>query len=215
MMENKILQSYVQGLTSKFGSISEKRKEVLTLIAKEIAHRRNQNQDVAITVVCTHNSRRSQLGEIWIETACQYYGIDGIKAFSGGTEVTAFNIRMVVALRHVGFHLHTEQPGDNPRYELTALTSSARQHLLFSKTYNDPFNPQERFIAIIVCGEADEACPTVFGASARYSLPYLDPKEFDDTPFEHEAYLDKVEEMGIEFLFLIAKAQILSTPHPN
>ena len=166
-------------------------------------------------MVCTHNSRRSQLGEIWIETACQYYDQHGIASYSGGTEATAFNIRMVVALRHLGFHLPTEQPADNPRYQLTSLKSTKEPHLLFSKTYDDPFNPKKDFIAIMVCNEADEACPNVRGAISRFSLPYKDPKEFDDTPFEHDAYIDKVEELGIEFLYMIYNVQLLTGVHPN
>ena len=33
----------------------------------------------------------------------------------------------------------------------------------------------------MVCGEADAACPVVKGAAARISMPYLDPKIYDDS----------------------------------
>ena len=36
----------------------------------------------------------------------------------------------------------------------------------------------------MVCGEADAACPFVKGAALRVSMPYLDPKIYDDGKFE-------------------------------
>ena len=49
----------------------------------------------------------------------------------------------------------------------------------FSKHYGDPANPQQGFAALMVCGEADAACPFVKGAALRVSMPYLDPKIYD------------------------------------
>jgi len=141
--------------------------------------------------------------EGWIVAASQYYNIDGISSSSGGTEATAFNIRMVLAMRHAGFHLLEEEPGQNPHYNLIPLHATALGHRMFSKKYDDPFNPQENFIAVMVCDHADENCPLILGATNRISLPYIDPKIDDDTPMEHETYMGKIEEIGREIIFVM------------
>lgn len=158
-----------------------------------------------IIFICTHNSRRSQLGEAWLVAAKQFFQLKNIRSYSGGTEATSFNIRMVVALRESSFHLHSSGPITNPKYKLLALRESRLPHLMFSKVYNDEFNPRENFIALMVCSDADENCPIVHGAEHRISLPYLDPKEFDDTPMEALAYSDKVKEIGREMIYLMSE----------
>ena len=60
----------------------------------------------------------------------------------------------------------------------------------FSKTYFDASNPQKGFAALMVCGEADAACPLVKGAAVRISMPYLDPKIYDDSTDEALKYAD-------------------------
>lgn len=206
-MENKILKTLIVKLTNQFDQISEERLKLLQDISSKIKFQLEEFGSADIIVVCTHNSRRSQLGEAWISTACQYYNLDHITAFSGGTAATSFNIRMIVAMRHGAFHLQTEQPADNPRYMLTALKHTEEPHFMFSKTYDDPFNPQDNFIALMVCTDADENCPIVKGAAHRFSLPYLDPKAYDDTPMEHDAYVEKVDEIGREFLYMISQVR--------
>jgi hypothetical protein len=56
----------------------------------------------------------------------------------------------------------------------------------------------------MVCSQADEACPLVRGAK-RFSLPYEDPKAYDDSVHEAGAYDMKVREMGREILYLVSK----------
>ena len=60
----------------------------------------------------------------------------------------------------------------------------------FSKTYFDENNPQHGFAALMVCGEADAACPLVKGAVVRISMPYLDPKIYDDSVYESHKYAE-------------------------
>ena len=47
--------------------------------------------------ICTHNSRRSHMGQLWAQVAAFYYGIEHVYCYSGGTEATAFNPRSVKA----------------------------------------------------------------------------------------------------------------------
>ena len=155
-----------------------------------------------VTFVCTHNSRRSQLSQVWFWQGLAYFNIKGISSYSGGTEATAFNHRMVSALQRFGFNLLKMDESDNPKYLMRSGVADEREMLLFSKKFADGFNPQKDFIAVMVCGQADAECPFVPGAYSRVSLPYEDPKVADDTDQEMKSYDDKVLEIGREILFM-------------
>jgi len=204
-VSNKSLLHLITKLEGERHNISEERLKLLRLIADLIKEQLEKIGKINIVVICTHNSRRSQLAEAWIVAACQYYQLKNIKAFSGGTEATAFNIRMVVALRQLSFHLHTDGPRDNPQYVLQALEKAEHPHIMYSKVYDHPANPREDFMAFMVCDHADQHCPFIPGAIHRISIPYIDPKEYDDTPMENDAYLEKVEEIGREMLYLMSQ----------
>lgn len=205
---NSTLKEYIEKLEWDFDSISIERKmELDDLSNKMILHLATEDK-LEIIVVCTHNSRRSQLGELWINTLAKHLGLDSIIAYSGGTEGTAFNIRMVNAIRKVGFELLEMEAGDNPKY--VSKDAGMHDHFMFSKVYDDAMNPQEGYMALMVCGHADENCPIVSGMRYRIPLRYKDPKEFDDTPNEEEAYLDKVREIGTEIYYVLRQVKLLS-----
>ena len=86
--------------------IDTTRKELLVKIANKIAANYN-NDNVNINFICTHNSRRSQLGQVWSFFAANYFNLP-INAFSGGTEVTAFHRNTVKTLTDVGFKFDVE-----------------------------------------------------------------------------------------------------------
>ena len=52
------------------------------------------------------------------------------------------------------------------------------------------------FAALMVCGEADAACPFVKGAALRVSMPYLDPKIYDDSAYEAAKYAERRDDIG-------------------
>ena len=141
------------------------------------------------------------MAELWMRVASAYYDHSEIKSYSGGTEATAFNSRMVDALDRAGFDMVRQQEGSNPHY-IGSLDGYGSSQSMFSKKYDDPFNPNDHFVAIMVCSEADQNCPIVSGADHRVSLPYLDPKASDGTAKEVEAYNAKVLEVGREMLYL-------------
>ena len=78
---------------------------------------------------------------------------------------------------------------------------------MFSKKYADKTNPQEKFAAILVCSSADKGCPVVFGADARFAIPFDDPKSFDDTPQESEKYLERCRQIAREMFFVMSYTQ--------
>ncbi len=207
-MENKTLLRLINKLSRETDIIDEKRKSLLRLTAELIKDEIESKGSANITFICTHNSRRSQLGEAWLVAASEFYKVEKINAFSGGTEETSFNIRMVVALREAGFHLHSEGPIQNPKYTLYSLKERRSPHIMYSKKFDDEFNPAKHFFALMVCDHADQNCPLVLGATHRISLPYLDPKEFDDTPMESLEYSEKVKEIGREILYLVSEIKM-------
>ena len=198
---NESLKNGIKDLMTQTDRISDQRKELLESIGTDLAKYRNLNPDSKIIFICTHNSRRSQLSEIWLNTALYYYGINDMEVYSGGTEATAFNHRMVEAVKRFGFDLETIEEGNNPKYQLN-MAANSLGNVMFSKKYQNEANPQGNFIAVMVCSDADRGCPIVFGADERYALPYNDPKAYDDTRQEAEAYDNTVMEIGREILYM-------------
>ena len=77
----------------------------------------------------------------------------------------------------------------------------------FSKRYDDPSNPQPGFAALMVCDEADAGCPAVRGAALRLSLPFADPKSFDDTPEEAARYAERRDDIGRLLVWVMEQAR--------
>jgi len=194
------LHSAVEQLTKEFALIPQKRKETLHELAQFIQGKINADQQVYLNFICTHNSRRSHLSQLWAQAAAHYYGIDHVACFSGGTEATAFNSRAVKAMQDAGFEITKTKEGENPVYEVR-FAESADPVIAFSKKYDDPFNHNKGFAAIMTCSHADETCPLIVGASARITLTYEDPKEFDGTPQEAAKYAERVHQIGREILY--------------
>lgn len=159
--------------------------------------------------ICTHNSRRSHMGQIWAQAAAWHHGLDDVRTFSGGTEATAFNPRAVTALRDLGVGIHTPDPGAaNPTYQVH-LQPERPATTAWSKVYSAPENPQHGFAAVMTCSDADEACPLVFGADSRFAIPYVDPKVSDGTAEESATYRERAEQIGTELFYVMSRAAAL------
>jgi arsenate reductase (thioredoxin) len=195
----------VEHLTKQFDQISSERKERLDELA-QFVDGKNRTGDVAnLNFICTHNSRRSHLAQLWAQAAAHYYGISNVMCYSGGTEATAFNPRAVKAMQGVGFAIIAfGGSAENPVYE-SRYSENAPAVRAFSKKYDDPFNPGKDFAAIMTCSHADENCPLVVGASARIALTYDDPKAFDGTAQESAKYTERVHEIGREILYAFSR----------
>jgi arsenate reductase (thioredoxin) len=193
------LQAYADSLTFEFEQIPEERREALRKLAAYVQAQRDSGKTVRLTFICTHNSRRSHMGQIWAAAAAAYYGVDDLETYSGGTEATAFNPRAVAAMERAGF-LINNPGGDNPRY-LIHIKEGDRGLRCFSKKYDDPANPQNQFAAVMTCSQADAECPFIPGASFRLSLPYNDPKEADNTPEEQSRYDERCRQIGREMMY--------------
>jgi len=199
------LQSYVAAFIPDMESIPAERKEQLERVAGFVRKKTNAGEETHLIFICTHNSRRSHLSQIWACVAASYYGVKGVKSFSGGTESTAFNPRAVAAIERAGFQV--ENPGGtNPHYKIS-FSPDAPAEECFSKTYDNAVNPRENFVAIMNCSRADNACPMVKGADMRQSIPYEDPKQTDDTQKEAVTYDERTKQIATEIFYLFSKIQ--------
>jgi arsenate reductase (thioredoxin) len=202
---NEKLQSYVAARVGEFDNIPPQRRDQLQQLAAYIRSDVKLNQSARLTFICTHNSRRSQLCQIWAATAAAYFGVPRVESFSGGTEVTAFNSRAVAALRRTGFAIDGPKTTQNPRYRARYRADGPALEC-FSKVYHDASNPKSDFCAVMTCSQADKLCPIVQGASKRISLPYDDPKAFDGTPQETANYDERCRQIAREILFTFSEA---------
>ena len=134
--------------------------------------------------------------------AAAYYGAPEIIFHSGGTAPTAFNPRTISALNEIGVDVEPtgkEAPRGEPKTAnpiYSVRWGSGMEATEFSKTYFDAANPQQGFAALMVCGDADASCPVVKGAAARISMPYLDPKIYDDSAYEAQKYAERRDDIG-------------------
>lgn len=184
------------------------RRKTLDQIVAYAATALQAGRDVQINFICTHNSRRSQLCQAWAFAAAEWFGLPQIKVFSGGTETTACNPRTVEALRRAGFKIvlaeTTDQDTDgNPRYWLQC-SDEGQTMSLFSKVCDAPENPSANFCAVLVCSQADEACPVIFGADLRIYHGYEDPKRADGQADEAEIYDAASRQIAAEMFYLFA-----------
>ena len=201
------LQITADQLIHEFDQIGEDRRKLLRELSNLVREKLIANQSASLNFICTHNSRRSHIAQLWAQTAAHYFNIPNVECFSGGTEATAFNPRAVKAMQDVGFHISKMKDGDNPRYEVL-FSSEAPPVISFSKKYDDPFNPVKNFAAVMTCSHADENCPMVLGASKRIDITYDDPKNFDGTSQEAEKYSERTQEIGREILFVFSRIKV-------
>jgi len=203
------IQASVQQFSSEFQLIPEERKNTLLSFANYLREKAIKHEPIKLIFICTHNSRRSHIAQVWAQAASTYYQVNNLTTYSGGTEVTAFNERAVNAMRKAGFKIDKKDNSLNPIYEV--IFSDKQEPLrAFSKKYSDPPNPTSDFVAVMTCSHADESCPMVLGASTRFALTYDDPKEFDGTTLEVEKYNERVKQIGREILFAFEHVNVLN-----
>ncbi|KEO72157.1 low molecular weight phosphatase family protein [Anditalea andensis] len=182
--------------------LSTQRKDVLQELIDYIQGKKEIGAPVQLNFICTHNSRRSQFSQIWAQTMAYLHGI-AVFSYSGGVEVTAFNERAVASVGRAGFK--TSAAGDaNPKVAVK-YADHADPIIAFSKTYDDPANPEKGFAAVMTCSHADENCPFIAGAEARIPVRYEDPKAFDDTEQEEEKYDERSLQIASEMNYVFSQ----------
>jgi len=194
------IEKNIELYKTQFDQIPDERKGALKRLALFIDETTRIGEKVELIFICTHNSRRSHISQIWAQTAAAYYGIPNVYCYSGGTEATAFNPRAVTAMKDAGFQIKTSVDGANPVYEIR-FSDDADVISAFSKKYDADSNPRNGFGAVMTCSHADENCPVVVGAAIHVSTPYDDPKDFDGTAQEAAKYTERVHQIGRDIVY--------------
>ena len=184
--------------------ISQERKEVLQSLIDYIQQKVDSKQKINLNFICTHNSRRSHLSQIWAQTMAFYYDISTVNCYSGGTEATALFPKVVETLGKQGFEIQKLSKEDNPVYAVK-FSENSHSIICFSKIFDDTFNPKSNFAAIMTCSSADEGCPFIAGAEKRLPIRYEDPKQFDGTSQMDEKYLERSEEIASEMAYVFSR----------
>ena len=198
------LKQYLTEASKRFDTIPSDRKAELSKVADFIRERLSKLEPAKLTFICTHNSRRSHLSQIWAQVAADYYCLDNVETYSGGTEATAFNPRAVAAMQRCGLRIVADDPtATNPLYSVYTSASSTPQ-VCFSKAYGDSPNPSKGYCAVMTCSQADDACPLVMGCDLRIPIRYEDPKVADGTELEAQRYDERSAQICCEMLYLMS-----------
>lgn len=187
----------------KIESISEERKIVLQPLIHYIQNKVDLRKEVYLNFICTHNSRRSHLAQIWAQTMARHFKISRVFCYSGGTEATAMYPAIKETLDKKGFKIITLVEGSNPVYAVR-YANSTHPIICFSKIYDHEFNPQSDFAAVMVCSDAEENCPFIANAEKRLSVTYDDPKAFDNTPEMEAKYTERSKQIATEMYYVFS-----------
>lgn len=196
------LENQIQGFSEN--AISSERKAILQPLIDYIQSKSNANQDIKLNFICTHNSRRSHLSQIWAQTMAFYFGIKNVQCFSGGTEATAMFSKVAETLVNQGFSVSKLSFETNPVYSIK-FSDNEHPVIGFSKVFDAEFNPKSGFAAIMTCSQADEGCPFIAGAEKRLPIRYDDPKVYDNTDLQTEKYSERSIEIATEMKYVFSQ----------
>ena len=200
----KALQVSIENIDTTL--IPHERKQILRPLTAFIRKKYSASEKITLNFICSHNSRRSHLAQIWAQALANYFGFENFECFSAGTEATAVYPEIVLTLQKSGFEFSKLTEGDNPVYEIK-FAENEQPIRAFSKSLDHPSAPKDKFAAIMVCSEADDACPHVYGAEARFAIPYSDPKEYDNSPLQKEKYSERSLQIAREIYYVLSEAK--------
>lgn len=187
-----------------FIGLSKERIKILDLLVAFIQEKKTAQAPIKLHFICTHNSRRSHLSQIWAQAMAAYYKVPHVLSYSGGTEATAIYPMVVKTLGAQGFEIHPVSEGVNPVYSIH-YSENGLALLGFSKTLDHAVNPSNGFAAIMTCDAADQGCPFIAGAEQRIGLTYKDPKASDGTPQQESVYLERSIQIATELKYVFSR----------
>ena len=196
---NKVIQNQILNF-----EISNDRKIILQPLIDYIQQKIVSKEDINLNFICTHNSRRSHLAQIWAKTAASYYTIKNVQSYSGGTKVTALFPKIIETLNNQGFEISIISETSNPVYAIK-YDENTIPIIGFSKRYDHPFNPVSQFAAIMTCSQVENDCPLIFGPEKSFSLYYEDPKISDGTDIQSQIYETRSLEIAREIFYIFNK----------
>ena len=185
-------------------SLSKERKSIVQPLIDYIQDKVNRKETIRLNFICTHNSRRSHLSQVWAQTMASYFNIKNVYCYSGGTEATALFPKVAETLQNVGFKVMKISEGKNPVYTIK-YSDNVNPVIGFSKTFDSDFNPKSSYAAIMTCSHAEENCPFIAGAEKRIPITYDDPKAFDNTSQQAEKYMERSMQIANEMFYVFSK----------
>ena len=188
-------------------SISVERQNIAQPLVDYIQSRVDSKQEIRLNFICTHNSRRSHLSQVWAQTLAHYFDIKNVFCYSGGTETTALFPVAAKTLENTGFEIEVIADGSNPIYAIK-YAADAHPILGFSKKFDSNFNPNSNFAAVLTCSSADKECPYIPNAEVRIPMTFEDPKAFDNTPQQAEKYNERSLQIATELKYVFSKIKL-------
>lgn len=185
-------------------NIPDDRKKTLWPLVDFIQGKIDRNEKIRLNFICTHNSRRSHLAQVWAQVMAYYFGIEKVFCYSGGTMATAVFPAVIQTLEREGFQTTALTSTQNPIYSIK-FSDNEPSVIGFSKTWDNSFNPKSSFAAIMTCAQADAGCPFIAGAKKRIALTYDDPKKFDNSPQEIQKYKQTSHLIANELFYVFSE----------
>ncbi len=198
----KKIKETINAITGK-QNLSIERKAILNPLIQFIQYKVDSGYPINLNFICTHNSRRSHLSQLWAQVAASFYTIPMVTCYSGGTEETALFPKVADTLASQGFTILKIADTDNPIYAIK-YSDNEVPVIGFSKKYDDPFNPVSGFAAIMTCSQADDRCPFISGAEKRIPITFEDPKVSDGTPAQTSVYAERSLEIAAEMFYIFS-----------
>lgn len=196
------LKKTIEGLA--ITAIAPERIAPLDNLAAYIQEKKVAGAPILLNFICTHNSRRSHLSQLWAQALGAYFKIDSLYCYSGGTEATAVFPMVVQTVEKQGFSSSQLSPGNNPVYAM-GFGENSPAVIGFSKKYDHPFNPESSFAAIMTCDAADQGCPFIAGAEKRIPITFKDPKLSDGTPEQEATYAARSLQIASELKYVFSQ----------
>lgn len=184
--------------------ITAERKSILQPLIDFVQQKVNNREQININFICTHNSRRSHLAQVWAQTAAAHFNTPNVHCYSGGTEETALFPKVAETLINQGFNIFEIATGDNPVYAIK-YSDNVLPVIGFSKKYDSPFNPASAFAAVMTCSQADGGCPFIVGAEKRIPITFEDPKILDNTAGQSQVYAERSLQIASEMFYVFSK----------
>jgi hypothetical protein len=200
---NVKLDKFCRSAIQSFKTISPERKRMLDNIARNLADKRY------VVFVCNTNSRRTQLLQVWAQTAFYYYGLYDKHAFSFGDTIIPVHPRVAWVLEQAGFYVNNLISVDPNGYMISSSTEFP-QNVLSSK--NDVGTIDTTIgLVVNICTAVEESESTI-GKSGIH-LPYQSPIPAENTILEKDKYRHLNHQIAVEMLYLGARTRELALQH--
>ena len=153
---------------------NQKRKKRLDNIASVINE--NLNKTRSIVFLCTHNSRRSQICEVWGKVFAEIYR-KKININSAGAFKTVVHSQVYESIVKCGLIVNNKKEifFDKKKFKLNSKTTDSIT--------------MKNFIAVMTCSDAEKSCPHDPKSIRNIKMFFNDPRIYDETDKMSREYL--------------------------